>query len=441
MTFFRANANSVLPSPPKSGSASGSKSGARSGSRSGGRRRLITGLDIGTTKVCALIAEADPDGSIGVLGVGSAPSRGVRHGMVTDINNTVDAIGKAMTQAYELARVMPTELYVGLAGEHISGYNAEAMVEVAHPNVGVDERDVRGVVGRALKMSMPADIEVIYHVVREFVVNGNSGIHNPLGLFGSRLEVKIHVVTASTAAVNNILRCVKKAGHKSSNIVLQSIASSLATLTPQDRELGVAVIDIGGGTCDVSIFGEGTLQFVSEIPVGGDRITQDIAAMLRISPHAAENLKKKFGHADARMISMDETIDLPNPMKGGPRRICYNRRELAAIIEAQVEDIFIKVRDVLDRSGYRNRLYAGVALTGGTALLEGIVDVGSRILDMPGKTRVVMPQGLFGMAEIVRSPIYSTAVGLVRWAVEEGPGYQRESWFKRKIKEVIDIYV
>ncbi|MBI3736209.1 cell division protein FtsA [Candidatus Sumerlaeota bacterium] len=434
--FFKSSGNgSAVLAPPKTNGSVSAPTVRRA--RRTGRKRIVMGLDIGTTKVCAIIADVDAEGGVTVLGLGSSPSRGMRRGMVTDINHTVSAIEKAYLHAYELARATPSEIYVGIAGDHISGINAEAIVEVAHPNVGIDERDCRNVIKRALQISMPPDVEILYNVVREFIVNGNGGIQNPKGLFGSKLEVKMHVVTGSVTAGSNIARCVKKAGLRTSGVVLEAIASSQAILTQRERELGVVMIDIGGGTCDLAIFSEGTLHYTAEIAHGGDVITHDIAQVMRCSPHEAENLKKKFGHANPLTIDVDEHVDLPNPLNGG-RRISYKRRELAEIIEARVEDIFFDVKKVIQRSGYKDRIYAGVVLTGGTALLEGIGEVAERILDFP--TRTGMPQGLRGLSEVVSSPIYSTGVGLIKWAIEEGPGYKKESWLIRKIKEVFDIY-
>lgn len=400
-------------------------------------RRLITAIDIGTTKVCAIIAEAHAEGEVSILGLGCSPSKGMRRGVVTDVEHTTAAIVEAFSLAFELARVAPREVCVGIAGDHISGINVEGMAEVADPDVGIDERDCRNVIRRALQITMPPDMCILHHVVRDFIVDGNAGIHNPLGLFGHRIEVHAHVVTSSIAAGNNISRCVKKAGLRTSRLVLESLASSLAILSQRERDLGVIMIDIGGGTTDVAIFAEGTLQFTAEHAVGGDAITQDIATMLRCSPHDAENLKRKFGHANPLCVDADEQIDLPSPLKGG-RSVSSRRRELAEIIEARVEDIFFEVKKVIQRSGFADRIYAGLVLTGGTSLLRGCDGVAERLLEYPA--RVGMPQGLRGLAEVVSSPIYSTGVGLVKWAVEDGPGYQRDKWLIRKIKEVFDIY-
>jgi len=435
MALFRSSSSATLLAPGRAFGGPTTSTGKKPAR--GGRKRLVTGLDIGTTKVCAIIAEADPDGSIKVLGLGSSPSRGMRRGVVTDISHTVSAIQNAYGHAYELARVHPPEVLIGIAGDHISGIDTEGMVEVAHPSVGIDARDCKNVITKALQIKIPDDMEILYHVIRDYTVNGNPGIRDPIGLFGSKLEARMHVVTGSVTAVNNISRCVKKAGLRTTGVVLESIASSQAILSPREKEMGVVMIDIGGGTCDIAIFAEDTLQYTAEVARGGDMITYDIATMIRCTPHDAENLKKKFGHANPMTMDVDEQVDLPSPLKGG-RRISYKRRKLAEIIEARVEEILDDVKKVIERSGFQNRIYAGVVLTGGTALLEGITDVAERVLDFP--TRVGMPQGLRGLSEVVSSPIYSTGVGLIKWAVEEGPGFQRDNWIIRKIKEVFDIY-
>ncbi len=401
------------------------------------RARLITGLDIGTTKVCAIIAEAEPRGDITILGLGSSPSPGMRRGVVTDIDRTASAISQAFLRAHDLAHRIPRETFVGIAGDHIAGVEARGSVEVAHPNVGVDARDCREAIRRARQIPLATDMTILHQVVREYIVDGTAGIDNPVGLFGRRLEVGLHLITSAVAAGNNLARCVRKAGLRTSGIVLESLASSLAILAPRERELGVVMIDIGGGTTDIAIFAEGALQYTAEIALGGDSITQDVARILRCSPHDGENLKKKFGHALPLSIDPEERVDLPHPLKGG-RRITYARRELAEIIEARVEDIFEKVKKAIRRSGHLDRVYAGVVLTGGTALLEGIAPVAERMLEFP--TRIGLPQGLRGLGEIASSPIYSTAVGLIRWAVDEGPGYQPESRLVRILRKVLDIY-
>jgi cell division protein FtsA len=361
----------------------------------------------------------------------------MRRGVVTNINETVESVLKAYQQAQKLARVSPREVLVGIAGDHISGINLEGMIEVSNPDSGIEPRDLKRVRKRTLRLVLPQDVEILHSFTKEYVVNEQEGILDPIGLFGQRLQVRMHVVTSSVSAGNNIFRCMHKSGLRTSSVVLQSLASSLSALTPRERELGVALVDIGGGTSDIAIFHHSTLQNTSELAMGGDIITQDIAKMLRCTPHDAENLKKKFGHAIPLEVDIDERIELPSP-SAGKKRQTHSRRELAEIIEARVEELFMDVQKLILRSGAADKIYAGVVLTGGTALLEGIDGVAERILGC--SCRIGRPQGLLGMSGVVSTPIYSTAVGLIRWAVEEGPGYQREPWYLRKLKEVFDIY-
>ena len=404
--------------------------------------RWITGIDIGTTKVCAIIGSADANGVITVHGIGSSPSRGIQRGVVTNIQETVSAVREAYAQAHQLARseldgYRPSEILVGIAGDHISGINLEGMVEVAHPESGIDERDLDRVKKKALKMVLPADQEQLHTFVKEYIVNEQSGITDPIGLFGNRLQVKMHVVTSSIPAANNIFRCVRKANLKTGSVVLQSLASSLAVLTPRERELGVVLVDIGGGTSDIAIFSNNSLQHISEIAMGGDIITSDIAKILHCTPHEAENLKKKFGHSMPLEVDADEKIELPAPVQGKKRRV-HSRRELAEIIEARVEEIMLEIKRQVERSGVADRIYAGVVLTGGTALLEGIDNVAERMMGYP--CRVGRPQGLLGMGSVINTPIYSTVAGLLRWKLEEGSGHKMEPWIVKMLKKLVSVY-
>ena len=401
------------------------------------RPRLISGIDIGTTKVCCIIGSIDAGGAITILGVGSAPSRGMRRGVVTNINDTVQAVRKAYEQAHKLARVTPQEVLVGIAGDHISGLNLEGMIEVANPDVGISERDCKKVRKRALRLVMPQGVEVLHNIAKEYVVNEEEGIVDPVGLFGNLLHVRMHVITSSVAAASNIFRCMRKAGLRTSSVVLQSLASSLAVLPIRSREQGVVLVDIGGGTSDIAIFCNDTLQAISELAMGGDIITQDIAQILRCPLHEAENLKKKFGHSVPMLVDGDEMLELPAAFEGRDRR-SFSRRGLAEIIEARSEEIFLEIQRRIQQSGMADKIYGGVVLTGGTALLEGIDQVAERILGIP--CMIGKPQGLLGMGSVVSTPIYSTGVGLIRWAVEEGPGYHPESIVMKMLKALFDLH-
>ena len=402
-----------------------------------GRLRLLGGIDIGTTKVCTIIGSSDSEGKITVLGLGSAPSRGVRRGMVNNIRDTVEAVKQSYEQAFGLARVNPKEILVGIAGDHISGIDVDGFSEVRNPTTGIEERDCRRVRKRAMEGFLPNDVEILHTFIKEYVVNDRGGITNPAGLFGHQLGVKMHLVTSSIEAANNIFRCMRNAGMRTSSVVLQSVASSLAVLSDKERQMGVVLLDIGGGTTDIAIFQNETLQHVSEIAMGGDIITQDISKILKISGHDSENMKKKFGHAVPTDVDADERIQLPPSTIDSTRKV-QSRRELSEIIEARVEEIFLNAQKKIQHSGIADKIYAGVVLTGGTALLDGIDVVAERVMGYP--CRIGSPRGLLGMNGPVSTPIYATGVGLLRWSSEEGPGYQREPWIVRKFKSLLDVY-
>jgi cell division protein FtsA len=401
------------------------------------KMRLLGGIDIGTTKVCAIIGSSDSEGNITVLGLGSAPSRGVHRGMVNNISETVEAVRQSYEQAYELARVSPKAMLVGIAGDHISGINVEGTSEVRNPSTGIEDRDCRRAKKRAMKLFLPNDVEIIHSFTKEYIVNDRGGILDPVGLFGHQLGVKMHLVTSSVVAANNIFRCMRNAGMKTSSVVLQSVASSLAVLLDKERHMGVVLLDIGGGTTDIAIFQNETLQHIGEIAMGGDIITQDIEKILKLSSYDAENMKKKFGHAVPMEVDADERIQLP-PSTIDSKRKMQSRRELSEIIEARIEEIFLNAQKHIQNSGIGDTIYAGIVLTGGTALLDGIEVVAERVMGYP--CRIGRPEGLRGMNGVVSTPIYATGVGLLRWSSEEGPGYQRDPWIVRKLKDLFDIY-
>ncbi|MBN1866435.1 cell division protein FtsA [Candidatus Sumerlaeota bacterium] len=377
--------------------------------------RIITGLDIGTTKVCAIIGQADDEGNLSVLGMGSCPSKGLHNGQITEIGPTVDAIVRATEQAMEVANVPISEIYVGIAGDHIRSQNATAMVEIRHPMRGIDEKDRRRAIQKATEVSLPDDRALIHSIVQDFRVNGRRGIRNPVGLSASNLEVHTHLVMSGVDPINNIIRCIRRAGFRHPHVVLQSLASSMSVITPHERELGSVLIDIGGGTCDVAISADGAVQATVEIPVGGDRVTRDIAEVLNCSLSDAENVKKRTGCAWPELVERGRTFSLP--VMGDYKRMqTFEETMLAEIVEARLEDLFQIVRRFIDSTEYKDRLYAGAILTGGSTLLQGITDVAERILEM--KCRCGAPHGLKGFAPVVSSPIYATGVGLILYGME-----------------------
>ena len=374
------------------------------------RQKTVTGLDIGTTKIVAIIGQADDEGQVSVLGVGSNPSLGLKKGMVVDIEATVDSIEKAVRKAEEMADTEVKEVFVGIAGGHITSTNSRGVIEVQNSARGVTEADRDRVLQRARdSVVMPKDVEIIHWIPQEYVCDGQPGIRNPVGMSCSTLEARVHVILAAVASASNILRCINLANLRTRDLLLESLASSLAILSDNEKDLGVLLIDIGGGTSDVAVFTGGAVKFSGVIPLGGDSITNDIAYGLKVSRYDAENVKKKYASALVDSVDPNEEIEVTDVLKNS--RATANRRFLCDIAEARLEQIFMMAKQMVDASPVRNRIYAGIVLTGGTSLMHGIVELAERIFEMPAKVGV--PQGLKGMSATVQSPIYSTGIGLV----------------------------
>jgi cell division protein FtsA len=373
------------------------------------RQRHITGLDIGTTKICAIIGQMTKEGDLTIQGFGSVPSMGLRRGVVIDIDSTVESIQKAVDKAEEMSGVAARDVFVGIAGGHITSENSRGVVEITNPARGVTEADIARVLEKARSVAMPIDREIIHCVPQEYIVDDESGIQNPIGLAGARLEVRCHVVTAAITSAQNIVRCVNQAGFRTADVMLESLASSIAVLDDNQRDLGVLLLDVGGGTTDIAIYTDGAIKFSGVVPFGGDNITHDIATVLKMSRYDAENVKKKCGCAWSADVTADEEFESPGFID--PRRANRSRRFLAEVIQSRTEEIFKLARQQVERTPYADRLVAGVVLTGGSALMEGITDVAEAIFDLPA--RVGAPQNLKGMSGVIASPIYSTGVGLV----------------------------
>lgn len=381
------------------------------------RSRIITGLDIGTTKVCALIGEVSPDGALAIRGHGTYSSHGLRSGEIVEIQPTVDAIVHATSQAEEVAGVSIGELYVGIAGRHISSANSKAAVPIRSSQRGIDFKDRDRVIQKVRSVPLPEDRTLLHSVVQEFRVNGGEPTRNPVGLSGENLEVWAHLVMSSVNSVNNILRCVERAGLPTPTLVLQSLASTMSAMGHNDNQLGAVLVDIGGGTTDVAISLDGAVRWTGEVPHGGDLITRDIAKVLRCSINDAENVKKRHGCAVPDMVERGKTFEAP--VAGDPGKLAVHEEyELAQIVEAALEDdILLEVRRIIDRSELRDRLSAGAIVTGGASLMPNVEDVVGRVLEMP--CRRGAPAGVGGCAPVVGNPIYSTAVGLIRYGMSD----------------------
>ncbi len=382
------------------------------------RQKIVTGLDIGTTKIVAIIGQPDDEGQLTVLGLGSNPSLGLKKGMVVDIDATVDSITKAVQKAQQMANHQVREVFVGIAGGHITSINGRGVIEVQNPSRGVTEADRDRVIQRARQtISVPNDTEILHVIPQEYVCDGQPGIKNPVGMACATLEVRVHVILAAVTSASNILKCISLANLRTRDLMLESLASSLAILSDNEKDLGVLLIDIGGGTSDVAVFTGGSVKFSGVIPLGGDNITNDIAFGLKISRYDAENVKKKFGNALVDAVDPNEEIEVTGVLKN--ERATANRRFLCEIVEARLEQIFMMAKQMVDASPVKNRIYAGVVLTGGTSLMQGISELAERIFEMPAK--VGSPQGLKGMSGPVASPIYATGIGLVIGGITNEP--------------------
>ena len=372
------------------------------------RDHIVVGLDIGTTKICAIVAEVTEEGMVNVVGVGSSPSRGLRKGVVVNIESTVESIKKAVEEAELMAAVQINSVYTGIAGSHISGENSRGVVALKKQEV--TRVDVQRAVDTARSVAvLPSDRRILHVLPREFMVDDQDGIREPLGMSGSRLEVDVHIITGAVTSAQNIIKSVNRAGLDVVDMVLQPLASSEAVLTPEERELGVAMVDLGGGTTDLAIFAEGSIRHTAVLPIGGQHLTTDLAIGLRTPQSEAERLKIRKGVALAELVKDDEMVDVPGVGDRPARTL--SRKLLAEITEPRVEEMFDLVRREIMRTGYEGILAAGVVITGGTSMLEGILEAAERVLDLPVRRGV--PNGVGGLRDIVSNPMYATGVGLI----------------------------
>lgn len=372
---------------------------------------IIVGIDVGTTKICTLVARLEEEGQLRILGVGIEPSQGMRKGVPVDLRAVSQAIGHSIEKAERTSGLEITSALVSLAGSHVASVNSRGVVGVTGRTI--DEEDVIRALEAARAVAIPHNREIIHVIQRSFVVDGQPGIRMPLGMHGYRLEVEAHIITAAASTVENLRNCVSQAGAEVSQFVLNPLASGEVVLSETEREMGVIVCDIGGGTTDLAIYIEGDVWHTNVLGVGGDHITSDIAHGLRLPISQAEEIKKQHGHANQSDIRDDEAFNV-RPF-GEEIPITISRKELAMIIEARVEEIFGLVLQEIKRSGYDGLLPAGMVLTGGSSILSGMRAIGSRVLGLP--VRISQPEGLIGMTDKLHSPAFSTSVGLLHWAI------------------------
>jgi len=367
---------------------------------------IIVGLDIGTTKVCAVVGEVRPDG-VEIVGMGSHPSDGLRKGVVINIERTVNSIKEAVEEAETMAGCEITAVYSGIAGGHVKGFNSHGIIALKEKEV--TKKDIARVIEAASAVAIPMDREVIHTLVQEFIVDEQGGIIDPLGMSGVRLEAKIHIVTGAVTSAQNLIKCANRAGLDVCDIILQPLASSEAVLTSEERNLGVALVDFGGGTTDMAIFSKGSISHTSVLALGGDNLTYDIAIGLRTPKLEAEKIKIKYGCALSSLIGKDETIEVPGV--GGRKPRILSRQVLGEILEPRVEEIFSMVYSELVRSGHESIISSGIVLTGGSSELPGVIELAEQIFNAP--SRVGYPQLITGLVDVVNKPMYATAVGLV----------------------------
>ncbi|MGH1509387.1 cell division protein FtsA [Ralstonia solanacearum] len=369
---------------------------------------LLVGLDIGTSKVVAVVAELRPDGPYEVIGMGQTESKGLKKGVVVNIEATVQSIQKALEEAELMADCKISEVFTGIAGSHIRSFNSSGMVAIKDKEV--TPADVARVIETAKAVNIPTDQQILHILTQEFIIDGQEDVREPIGMSGIRLEVKVHIVTGAVSAAQNIVKCVRRCGLEVHDLILQPLASSLSVLTEDEKELGVVLVDIGSGTTDIAIFSEGAIRHTAVIPIAGDQITNDIAMALRTPTPDAEDIKIQYGIGKQVLADPDEMIDVPGVGDRGPRTL--SRQALAAVIEPRVEELFSLVHQVVRESGYEELLSSGVVLTGGTAMMPGMVELGEDIFLKP--VRVGVPEYRGNLHEVVKSPRYATVMGLLQ---------------------------
>ena len=376
------------------------------------RERYLVGLDVGTSTVCAVVGESLDDGSLDVVGIGVAESHGIKRGAVVNLEAAVDSIKKAIDEAELMAGVEVDSVHLALSGPHIKGFNSRGVIAVAGKNREITRDDVRRAIDAAKAVALPTGREILHVLPQDFVVDEQDGIGAPVGMTGARLEVNVHIVTGSVSSTQNIIACVNRAGMTVQDTVIEQLAASEAVLTPDEKELGVALVDIGGGTADLAIFERGSLWHTAVVAVGGDHFTNDIAVGLRTPIPDAEKVKRKNGCALSAMVDEDDTIEVASV--GGRKPRLMARRILSEILQPRAEEIFHLVWDEIRRAGYEKSLNSGIVLTGGGAILEGMPEIAEQIFDLP--IRRGCPVGVGGLADHVASPTFATPAGLVLYA-------------------------
>jgi cell division protein FtsA len=380
------------------------------------RENILCGLDVGTTKVCAIIAEADPGGGVKIVGVGTTRSEGLRRGVIVNLEKTVESIARAVEEAELMAGVEVRSVHAGIAGDHIRSVNSHGVIAVPRGGVEITRSDVARAIDAAKAITIPADREVVHILPQDFTVDDQQGIKDPVGMAGVRLEVDVHIVTGAVSSAQNIVKAIQRGGYQVVDLVLEPLASAYSTLTEDERELGVVLVDMGGGTTDIALFHEGAVRHTSVIGLGGNNVTNDIAIGLRTPARDAERIKERYGAALARAVSGDEEIRVPGVASQQERRV--SRQLLASIIQPRMEEMLQLVMREIRKSDWAEKIPAGMVLTGGASSLEGTAMLAEEVLDMP--VRIGYPLGVTGLTDSIQDPRYATGVGLVLYGAERG---------------------
>lgn len=391
---------------------------------------LIVGLDIGTSKVTCMVAGVSAEGALNVIGLGTQATNGLKRGVVVNIEATVDAIARVIQEAEQMADCKIHDVFIGIAGSHIRSFNSSGTVALKEKEVS--QADVERVIEVARAMPIPAEQQVLHILTQEFIIDGQGGVREPIGMSGVRLEVKVHIVTGAVSAAQNVIKCVRRCGLEVMDLTLQPLASSYAVLTDDEKELGVCLVDIGGGTTDIAVFAQGAIRHTAVIPVAGDQITNDIAMALRTPTAEAEDIKIQQGVAMHTLVDPAEMIEVPGVGDRPPRQL--SRQRLADVIEPRVSELFELVQAELRRSGYEELLSSGIVLTGGSSVMRGMVDLGEDVFHLP--VRIGAPQYDGNLAEIVCQPRYANAMGLVM----EGLAQRRRGLQVRETRSMLQVF-
>jgi len=393
--------------------------------------RLIVGLDIGTSKVLAIVGEVNVDGDVEIIGYGHHPATGMRKGVVANIEETVTAIQRAVEEAELMAGCQIYSVFAGIAGAHINSFNSHGVVAVRDSEV--DENDVDRVIESAKAVAIPNDQSILHVLPQEYIIDGQEGIRYPIGMNGIRLEANLHMVTASVSSEKNIEKCIRRCGLEVDDIILEQLASCESVLTMDEKELGVCLVDIGGGTTDIAVYSEGAVRHTAVIPVAGDQITNDIAIALRTPTASAEEIKKRYGCALRQLAAVDESIEVQTVGDRPPRKL--SKQTLSEVVEPRIEELFELIRVDLRRNGFDHLIRSGVVLTGGSSKMEGMIELAEEIFHLP--VRLGMPKYLGGLSEVVKNPIYSTGVGLVQFGHANQSGPKNKAKTESKVSSIL----